>query len=214
MASTSRWFVGSSSSSKFGFRMLIIANTILDFWPSDKHPIFVFCIFVSKPNRSSHPRQYSSVRLNVGEFGYVDLKKAKTVFSGSSCSALCWLYRPIKSAVCGFTSPSVAVSSPAMSFRSVDFPQPLGPTSAMRESQSTPMSSSWYRYSSFFPLYENDTLSNGSTGDGSLSHSGNSNTNVFVRSDGFSTASDLIFDRTLSLDAADFALPLAWFAST
>ena len=46
MASTSRWFVGSSKSRRFGFRMLIIANTILDFCPSDRHPMAVFCIFV------------------------------------------------------------------------------------------------------------------------------------------------------------------------
>ena len=36
--------------------------------------------------------------------------------------------------------PSVGLSSPLFSLSSVDLPQPLGPTSAMRESQSTPMS--------------------------------------------------------------------------
>ena len=94
MASTSRWFVGSSKSRRLGLRMLIIANTILDFCRPDRHPMAVFCIFVSSPKRSSHARQNSSV-LNVGEFGYWLLKNPNTVFSGSSCSALCWLYRPM-----------------------------------------------------------------------------------------------------------------------
>ena len=51
-----------------------------------------------------------------------------------------------------FTVPSVAVSSPTISFNSVLFPAPLGPTSAILESQSMPNSKFSYRWSSFLPV--------------------------------------------------------------
>ena len=60
---------------------------------------------------------------------------------GSRTSTLCWWYRPMDRFVCLLTLPTDGVKSPVMSLSSVDLPAPLGPTSAMRESQSTPNSS-------------------------------------------------------------------------
>ena len=61
----------------------------------------------------------------------------------SSWSAECWLYRPIDRWLWRLTSPTVGVMSPHISFSSVLLPAPLGPTSATRESQSTPNSRFW-----------------------------------------------------------------------
>ena len=73
------------------------------------------------------------------------MKKSSTVLLWSSTSTECWWYLPMSNAGWRVTLPLLAVSSPVMSFSRVDLPAPLGPTSAMRESQSTPKSRSLYR---------------------------------------------------------------------
>jgi len=143
--------------------------------------------------------------------------------SRSSTSTLCCWYKPSAQCRCFFTEPSVGLSSPLMSLRSVDLPatrgnqrqsasisvhqhpsavisvhqrssaairghqhvismqsarsvdlpQPLGPTSATRESQSTPRLSFSYKNSSGLPEYEKETSSKGSTGGARREHSGN-----------------------------------------
>ena len=65
---------------------------------------------------------------------------SRGVSLGSSSSVRCWWYMPSFRWLCRFTMPSKASRSPVISFSSVDFPAPLGPTMATRLSRSTPRS--------------------------------------------------------------------------
>ena len=59
-----------------------------------------------------------------------------------SDSAECWWNHASRRWLCFFTMPSVGISAPAIILSSVDLPAPLGPTSATRDSRSTPTSTS------------------------------------------------------------------------
>ena len=69
----------------------------------------------------------SSVRLTTPGGNCLRMKLSGDM-SRSRTSQLCWGERPRAQCWWRFTDPSVGVSSPLISLRSVDLPQPLGPT--------------------------------------------------------------------------------------
>mmetsp|Transcript_29434 Transcript_29434/g.59348 ORF Transcript_29434/g.59348 Transcript_29434/m.59348 type:complete len:207 (+) Transcript_29434:211-831(+) len=140
--SMSKWFVGSSRKRMCGVHSAMYANTRRDFCPSDMCRIGCVCISPETPKRPTLLRQASISSFFSGNMAAM---YSSGVLSMSSWSVECWWYLAIRKCECFFTSPLVGVSSPNMSFSSVDFPAPLGPMRAIRESRST--DSSRLRYS-------------------------------------------------------------------
>mmetsp|Transcript_71354 Transcript_71354/g.231099 ORF Transcript_71354/g.231099 Transcript_71354/m.231099 type:complete len:173 (+) Transcript_71354:2018-2536(+) len=134
--SMSRWFVGSSRTMMWGFMSISAAKATRAFWPPERLPILVKCEEPGRPNCPRYRRGSSAERLKA------DWRYSTPVFSRGSSSSKCWWYWRTRMPLETETSPSQGSSCCIMMFRSVVLPAPLGPTMAMREPQSTPISTS------------------------------------------------------------------------
>mmetsp|Transcript_17166 Transcript_17166/g.39643 ORF Transcript_17166/g.39643 Transcript_17166/m.39643 type:complete len:251 (-) Transcript_17166:1454-2206(-) len=196
--SMSRWFVGSSSKRIWGTSRPSFARTTRDFWPSDSSSILRTCIGPLTPNRPKYLRWSSR-----GSFGYRLSKNSRGVLSRSRTSTKCWVNRPSLRCPWGRMSPSDGLSSPAISLTRVVFPAPFGPTSATRESRSTPKLTLVYR--GWQPGYPKETSWKARTGGGRCPGSVNLKLSVFSSSGFGVRPARIIFCRTFSLDWACFA---------
>mmetsp|Transcript_23058 Transcript_23058/g.65352 ORF Transcript_23058/g.65352 Transcript_23058/m.65352 type:complete len:251 (-) Transcript_23058:1414-2166(-) len=164
--SMSNGFVGSSSSSRWGFSCAIMANTMRAFWPAESWDITCVCCPPVHPYRPSSGR----IRSNDSSGITFSLKKSSGVMSKSSRSSKCCENLDVRRCMLRFTAPFVGYRSPSISFTRVVFPAPFGPTNATRVCKSIPKST--LLYSSGPPGYPKLKLSMAHTGTGNSPASG------------------------------------------
>mmetsp|Transcript_4820 Transcript_4820/g.16387 ORF Transcript_4820/g.16387 Transcript_4820/m.16387 type:complete len:166 (-) Transcript_4820:536-1033(-) len=142
VVSMSRWFVGSSSTSRCGRRYIAAARQTRHFCPPDKVWIF-WCGKRSppRPNLARWPRSTSSCWFEPSP-GYRSRSSESGVPKGSSCSSWCCARNSIFAPGSMVTSPSQGVRSPTSSLISVDLPDPLRPSKQIRDFASTDRSTS------------------------------------------------------------------------
>mmetsp|Transcript_65890 Transcript_65890/g.189586 ORF Transcript_65890/g.189586 Transcript_65890/m.189586 type:complete len:230 (+) Transcript_65890:120-809(+) len=149
IVSKSKWLVGSSNSRRCGVLQASSAKASRLFWPPLR--CFTGCSARSpcKPKRPKYFRASSTVTSLVPSVlmpPAPNLLMCTTAFSSiSMLSTWCCVNLAKESLGCLLTEPSVGIKEPSSSFKKVDLPAPLGPTTAMRESQSTPKLRFWYR---------------------------------------------------------------------
>eukprot|EP01137_Pigoraptor_chileana_P037403 Opistho-2@34417 len=135
IVSRSRWFVGSSRSSTCGDLARHRASASRAFCPPDSAPAGTSAVFPEIPNPPRNCLYSSSFSPGVSRI------MCSTEFScGVRSSMACCANRPTRSDGWRCTAPSVGSQSPAMTRRSDDLPLPFEPTSPMRLSANTSMS--------------------------------------------------------------------------
>mmetsp|Transcript_868 Transcript_868/g.2184 ORF Transcript_868/g.2184 Transcript_868/m.2184 type:complete len:197 (-) Transcript_868:194-784(-) len=137
MVSMSRWLVGSSITSRCGFRHSAMARLTRNFWPPES--VRMSWCGSTSPERPKCPRCCricSSCRLEPSPG-----KRSSASLSGdrspSSASRWCCAMYSILAPRCWSQRPDRGFSFPRRSLRSVLFPQPFLPSSAMRLDWST-----------------------------------------------------------------------------
>mmetsp|Transcript_110489 Transcript_110489/g.276634 ORF Transcript_110489/g.276634 Transcript_110489/m.276634 type:complete len:230 (+) Transcript_110489:62-751(+) len=149
MVSRSKWLVGSSKSRRCGELHANSAKAKRLFCPPLR--CFTGCNAKSpcRPKRPKYLRDSSMVTSLVPSAlmpPAPSLLMWVTAFSSKSMLSMwCCVNRANESLACRLTKPSVGCREPSSNFKKVDLPAPFGPTTAMRESQSTPKCRSLYK---------------------------------------------------------------------
>ena len=155
-----KWLVGSSKSRMCGWLSEISAKVTRAFCPPERFRIAIVCAWPSRPYRPSRFRTriddrkrdptvlvlHGRVeRLQILHRRNVHRQLRSSLRAAPTLSTKCCEYLPIRSFWLRRTSPLSGTKSPSISFTSVDFPIPLGPTIDTRDDMWMPKSTFFSR---------------------------------------------------------------------